>query len=166
MKTLYLMRHAKSSWKDPSLTDHQRPLNKRGKKAAPDMGRRLKERGVLLDIIVCSDAKRALDTAAAVAASLSLPPKMIHQAAELYHASAEEILGVVYRFREKWKRAMIVGHNPGFTDVANLFHANPRFNMPTAGIIELRFDATSWRHIHRDCLVFSSFDFPKNNKGI
>lgn len=165
MKTLYLMRHAKSSWKDPGLLDHQRPLNKRGKKAAPEMGRRLKAQGVLLDVIVSSDAKRAIDTAAAVANALHLPPKMIYQTAELYHASAEEVLGVVYRFKEKWKRAMIVGHNPGFTDVANRFHANPRFNIPTAGIIELRFNTTSWRHIHRDRLDFSAFDFPKNKKG-
>ena len=118
MKTLYIMRHAKSSWKDPDLMDHQRPLNKRGKEAAFDMGHRLKARNVRLDIIVSSDARRAMDTAVAIANVLRLPPKMIH----------------------------------------------PLSNLPTAGIIELRFKMPSWRHIHGDYLDFSFFDFPRNKK--
>lgn len=162
MKTLYLMRHAKSSWKDLDLVDHQRPLNKRGKKDAPEMGRRLKARDVQLDIIVSSDARRAVDTAAAVANVFGLPPKMIRQTTDFYSASANEILDAVHHFKDKWKRVMIIGHNPGFTELAHRFYPHPIANIPTAGVVELRFKVPSWRHIDRNHLEFSSFDFPKN----
>ncbi len=75
MKILLIVRHAKSSWKDPHLVDHQRPLNKRGKKAAPEMGRRLKKRGERPDMIVSSDARRAVDTAASMAENHRRAPK-------------------------------------------------------------------------------------------
>ena len=162
MKTLILMRHAKSSWKDPDLVDHQRPLNKRGKKNAPEMGRRLKKKGSTPDAIVSSDARRALDTAAAVAAKLNLSANAIHQSEALYHASPDRILDVIRQIPDKWKRVMVVGHNPGFTELANRFVAHPIANIPTAGIVELRFDAPSWRHIGSDNLKSSSFDYPKN----
>jgi phosphohistidine phosphatase len=162
MKTLYLMRHAKSSWKDPDLADHERPLNKRGKKDAPEMGRRLKKQGVQLDIIVSSDAKRAMDTAAAVATILGLPSKLIRPTTVLYHGSPDRILDVVYALKNKWKQAMVVGHNPGFTELANRFYPHAITNVPTAGIVALGFDVSSWRHIERGNLDFSYFDYPKN----
>ena len=162
MKILYLVRHAKSSWKDPDLADHQRPLNKRGKKNAPEMGRRLKKQGAVPDAIVSSDARRAIDTAAAVAAKLGLPADAIHQDEALYHASPGRILDIIRQFTDKWKRVMVVGHNPGFTELANRFVAHPIANIPTAGIVELRFDVHAWRHIGSDNLKFSSFDYPKN----
>jgi phosphohistidine phosphatase len=162
MKILYLMRHAKSSWKDPDLSDHRRPLNKRGKKNAPEMGRRLKKQGAIPDVIVSSDARRALDTAAAVAAILDLPADAIHQDDALYHASPDRILDIIQHFTDKWKRVMVVGHNPGFTELANRFVVHPIANMPTAGIVELRFDVRAWRHIGPHNLTFSCFDYPKN----
>ena len=126
------------------------------------MGRRLKKRGVVLDIIVCSDARRAMDTAAAVAKILSLPPKTIRPTAELYHARPERIAEAVYAFPDKWHQAMIVGHNPGFTELANWFYPHPIANIPTAGVVVLRFNVSSWRQIHRENLDFSTFDYPKN----
>lgn len=164
MKVLYLMRHAKSSWKDPDLVDHQRPLNKRGQAAALEMGRRLKAKGVRLDIIVSSDAKRAVATAMAVAKILRLSPNAIRENADLYHASAEMVLDVVHQFKDMWKTAMIVGHNPSFTELADRYHPDRIANVPTAGIVELRLKVLSWRRIHQNDLAFSSFDFPKNKE--
>lgn len=160
-----MVRHAKSSWKDPRLEDHQRPLNKRGKKAAPKMARRLKKRGLHPDAIVSSDARRAMDTAAAMADVLDLPGKTIRPNPELYHASAEEILAVVRCFEDDWQQVMVVGHNPGFTDLANLFYPSLIANVPTAGVVELQFNATSWQKIDRQNLKFSDFDFPKNTSN-
>ena len=165
MKTLLLVRHAKSSWKDPRLSDHQRPLNKRGKKAAPEMARRLKGLGLQPDVIVSSDARRALDTAAAMAEGLDLPKEVIRPMPELYGAASSEILEIVLQFDDSWQQAMVVGHNPGFTELANRFYPQTIANVPTAGVVELRFDASSWRQIRRNNLEFSRFDFPKNKKA-
>ena len=162
MKTLLMVRHAKSSWKDPRLEDHRRPLNKRGKKAAPKMARRLKKRGLFPDAVVSSDARRAMDTAIAMADVLALPSKVIHPTAALYHASSEEILEIVRGLADDWQQVMVVGHNPGFTDLADFFFPEPIVNVPTAGVVELRFDASSWQEIHEDNLAYSHFDFPKN----
>jgi len=162
MKILLMVRHAKSSWKDPDLADHQRPLNKRGKKDAPKMGGRLQKRGVRPDIIVSSDARRAMDTAVAMAEKLGLAPKAIRQTPELYHGAPDRILAVVHQFEDGWKQVMVVGHNPGLTEMANRFTPRPIANIPTAGVVELRFNTRSWRNISRDNLAFSSFDFPKN----
>ena len=161
MKSLYLMRHAKSSWKQPELDDHQRPLNKRGKKAAPEMGRRLNQRGILLDAIVSSDARRAMDTAAAVAKTVGLAFNDIHPDAGLYHASPNRILHAIGRLDDQWKRVMLVGHNPGFTELANRFYPQVIANVPTAGIVFLRFETSSWKHINRNNMTFSDFDYPK-----
>jgi phosphohistidine phosphatase len=162
MKTLLIVRHAKSSWKDPRLADHQRPLNKRGKKAAPEMARRLRKRELRPDAIVSSDARRALDTAAAMATGLGLPDQTIRPTPGLYHAGPEEILSTIHNFKDNWQQVMLVGHNPGFTELANAFYPHRIDNVPTAGVVELRFDVRSWREIDRDNLDFYDFDFPKN----
>ncbi len=161
MKTLYLMRHAKSSWKDPSLADHQRPLNPRGEKAAPRMGKRLKKKGVELDVIFSSDAKRAMQTAAAMADVLGLPPNDIRPDPKLYNAEPDAIFKAVNQFDDQWENVMVVAHNPRITDLANRFYSEPIANIPTAGMVELRFDAPSWRKIDRNNLWFATVDFPK-----
>ncbi|MFH1984336.1 MAG: histidine phosphatase family protein [Pseudomonadota bacterium] len=162
MKTLLLMRHAKSSWKAPHLIDHQRPLNKRGKMAAPEMARRLKKKGVALDAIISSDARRAMDTAAAVAKTLGMPLNAIRPNTALYHAAPDRLLDTVHRFEDSWHQVLLVGHNPGVTELVKGLYPEPIANVPTAGIVSLTFEATSWRQIGRDRLVSSSFDYPKN----
>jgi phosphohistidine phosphatase len=162
MKTVFIMRHAKSSWKDTHLADHQRPLNKRGKKAAPEMGKRLNERGVRPDAIVSSDARRAMETAASMAAMLGLSSNDIQEDPDLYDAPPNRILSVIHRFMDNWKQVIVVGHNPGLTELANRFYPYPIANIPTAGIVELGFKIASWLEIDRENLEFSSFDFPKN----
>jgi phosphohistidine phosphatase len=162
MKTLYIVRHAKSSWTDPYLIDHQRPLNRRGQKAAPEMARRLKKRGVRPDAIVSSDALRALETATAMAGILGLPGKAVHKNPAVYNATCDEIVEIVRRFKDDWKTVMVVGHNPTLTELANQFYPHLIENIPTAGIVELRFNVPSWKHIHRDHVDSGAFDFPKN----
>ena len=162
MKTLFIVRHAKSSWDDPYLIDHQRPLNKRGLKAAPEMARRLKKRGFCPDAIVSSDALRALETAMAMAETLGLPGKTVHQNPAIYNATSDDIVQIVRRFKDHWKTVMVVGHNPTLTVVANQFYPHLIENIPTAGIVMLRFNIPSWRLIHRDHVDSSTFDFPKN----
>lgn len=144
------------------MRDHDRPLNKRGKKAAPEMGRRLKQRGVRLDAIVSSDARRAVDTAEAVARVLDLPMDALRRAPDLYDAGTAEVFDLIRRFDDRWQQVLVVGHNPGFTDLANRFSPQPIVNIPTAGIVAFWFDASAWRDIDREHLTASMYDYPKN----
>lgn len=161
MKSLYVMRHAKSSWKDPHLHDHQRPLNKRGQRNAVEMGQRLKTRGVRPDLLLSSDARRAMDTAAAVAGCLEMDAAAIRPEPALYEASADSILRVVTALNDRWERVMIFGHNPGFTEFTNRFYSHPLDNLPTAGIVELSFDVCRWREVDPLHLVAICLDMPK-----
>lgn len=162
MKTLLLMRHAKSSWKDPRITGHQRPLNKRGKRAVADMGARFKTRGLRPDLFLSSDARRALDTATAICQALDMPASEIQADPGLYLATPERILSIVHELDDRWQQVMLFGHNPGFLAFANRFYPQPIAKLPTAGIVELVFDIRHWRDIEQQRLMDSRFDFPKN----
>lgn len=164
MKTLYLMRHAKSSWKEPGLEDHLRPLNNRGKRNVPVMGKRLKARAIHLDRVVSSDARRAVDTATPIGKMLGLNSAAIWLEPRLYDASRDEILNVVRGLADSWEQVMIVGHNPGLHDVVNLFYAPPIPKLPTAGIVTLVFDIDKWEKINPKQLIHCDFDFPKKHK--
>lgn len=161
MKTLYLMRHAKSSWKDPRLTDHQRPLNKRGIRNVQVMGKRLIARSIHLDRIVSSDARRALDTAVPIGEWLGLYSSAVQPEPLLYHASKEDIVNFVRGLDNSLQQVMIVGHNPGLHEVANLFFAPPVPKLPTAGIVTLVLDIDKWKNIDPKRLIHCDFDFPK-----
>jgi phosphohistidine phosphatase len=163
MKSLFIVRHAKSSWKDPRLMDHQRPLNKRGKKAAPKMGKRMKKKCVRPDAIVTSDARRALDTADLLVHAMGLPSEVIRLNPELYHAPPDGILDIVHHFPDEWNQVMVVGHNPGLTELANWFYPDYIENIPTAGIVKLRFETNAWDRIDQDKLIHSFFDYPKKH---
>jgi phosphohistidine phosphatase len=162
MKILLIMRHAKSSWKDPTLSDHQRPLNKRGKRNVPDMGARLVARKIKPDLIIASDARRALDTAIPIARIIGLDPETIMREPALYHATRAQLLKRVKGLDDRFEQVMVVGHNPGLGDLANSFLPQSLSNLPTAGIVELRFDVGAWQAIDPTCLVHSSVDFPRN----
>lgn len=166
MKTLYVMRHAKSSWKDTRLTDFQRPLNKRGQRDLLEMGRRLKKRAIQPDRIISSDARRAMDTAVPIVEMLGLDPAVIRPESGLYDATADQILDIVKHLDDRWQRVMLFGHNPGFTDFANLFLPQPIGNLPTAGIVELRFAVPTWRDTDRQQVLFSDLDFPKTSADL
>ncbi len=116
MKTLLIMRHAKSSWKHDDLPDDQRPLNKRGKRDAPRMGQLLREVGLVPQVIITSTAERARLTAAAVAEASGFDGE-VRPEAGLYNADVEACLAVVRGLADQFQTAMIVGHNPGLEEV-------------------------------------------------
>ena len=120
MKTIYIIRHAKSSWDDPDLSDFQRPLNERGKRDAPRMGKRLKEKDLHPDVVLSSPARRALSTAKRICKEIGFEKANIRTDRRLYHADEEAILAVLREIRDKHDLAFIFGHNPGLTDFVNL----------------------------------------------
>lgn len=163
MKTLYLMRHAKSDWSYAGLPDRDRPLNDRGRRDAPFMGQQLIAREVPpLDLIICSPAVRALSTATLVARELEYDTGTIQVEDELYDSDRESYLAIISRIKPSVEDVLLVGHNNTITDVAN--YLSPQFvpELPTAAIVCLHFDALSWRNLAKDSAEFGFFDFPKN----
>ena len=160
MKRLYLVRHAKSSWGDPELADIDRPLNNRGKRDAPDAGRRLKKRKVKPDLIISSPAKRARRTARVIAEQIGYPAERVVINDAVYHAAANELLAVVREIDDACGEAMMFGHNPGFTDLAGLLTGASVDNLPTCAIFCVDFDSDSWRDVAetKGTLVF--LDYP------
>ena len=161
VKELIIVRHAKSSWKDDTVYDHERPLNKRGKRDVPEMGARLKRRGCEPDLIVSSSAVRALETARTVAGEIGYPRKGIVVEDRLYGAGVTELLHVITGVDESVDSVMLCAHNPGLTDLAN--HLGPReiFNMPTCGVLHLRFEADTWSAVGHVCGDEVLYDYPK-----
>lgn len=167
MKELILVRHAKSSWKDPSLDDHSRPLNKRGKRDAPEMGERLARRGCDPDLLISSSADRAQETAKAIAGKLGYPRAHIQVEERIYHGRVDELLAAIRGVDASVETLMMFGHNPGFTDLANLLGPRDLFNMPTCAVLHLRFEIDDWAGIGRAAggQVAGEevlYDFPRN----
>ncbi len=166
MKKLYLIRHAKSSWEDPEMDDFVRPLNDRGKKDAPRMGKRLKEMGITPDLMISSPATRALDTCKAIAKVLNYPEEKIRTDKRLYHASDEQLLKVVQelkdRLNDEEEIVLLFGHNPGFTNFANELLDESIGNIPTCGIVAAKLNIKNWKDTNFGCGEMESFDFPKN----
>ncbi len=164
MKTLYLVRHAKSSWDNLFLSDHERPLNKRGKQNAPEMGKRLKARGIIADVLISSTAIRALSTARNIAREIGYKKKNIEKTRFLYHADEDAILELIRQQNDAKESVMLFGHNPGFTDCVNILTNANIDNVPTCGVIEITFNTDRWSDINKyeGTLVF--FDYPKKSQ--
>jgi phosphohistidine phosphatase len=160
MKTLFLVRHAKSSRDDPSLPDRERPLNDRGMQDAPMMGKRLAQRRVKPDLIVSSPALRALTTAQRVAEELGYGREDIAVDDRLYASSADALLGVIGALNNKLHRVMIFGHNPEFTDLAHRL-SNEIVDMPTCAVAEFSFDTEAWSNVGTLQPARVALDYPK-----
>lgn len=146
MKTLLLFRHAKSSWKDESLSDHDRPLNKRGKRTAPMMGHLAKEKGLVPDLIVSSTAVRARATAEAFAEACQYDGG-IDFTEDLYLATAGELLVQAQnRAPNRVERLLLVGHNPGMEDLVNVLSGH-REAFPTAALAVFELEIDRWREL-------------------
>jgi len=146
MKTLVLVRHAKSSWDDPSLADKDRPLNDRGKRDAPKVGERLARTGAKPDLILSSPAKRALATAEIIARKLGYKRKDIVVDDRLYAVEAEVLLDVIRRLDDEAECVMLFGHNPELTELAHRLSSKIN-HMPTCAVAEFTFDVKSWKRI-------------------
>lgn len=163
MKTLYLMRHAKSSWDFPELSDHDRPLNNRGRKDAPLMGRELMSREVTVDLIVSSSAVRALTTATLVAKELEYDTEKIAVEEEIYKANKQELLTIIKHIPNQFDKVMLVGHNYTISELANMLSPDMVPTMPTAAVVCLTFNCGTWAEINKQNASFAFFDYPKNH---
>lgn len=163
MKTLYLIRHAKSSWNDFSVKDIDRPLNDRGKKSAPLMGKILADSGLKPDVMFSSPAKRAFSTAKKVAKELGYQKDYIIIEPSIYEAGVKDLLHLVNGFKDEWKTIVLFGHNPGFTDFCNYLAGTDIINIPTCGVTKIELEIKSWKLASKDTGHLASFDFPKNH---
>jgi len=160
MKTLYLARHAKSYWKDQSIPDFDRPLNNRGKRDAPFMGKVLNDKKIKPNLIISSPAKRTKKTAIEIAAKIGYPEKKILFNEDLYEASSNTIIKVLNKIDERYNSVMIFGHNPGLTVLNNQVSNNYIDNIPTCGIVALQLDK-KWSELNKNTCKFLFFEYPK-----
>ena len=162
MKTLFLIRHAKSSWDNTALPDKDRPLDDRGKRDAPKMGKRLQERDVKPDMILSSPAIRALTTAEIIAKKLDYKLKDIVVDDRLYAGQADDLLDVIHELGDKLERVMLFGHNPELTELAHRLSSEIA-RMPTCAVAEFTFDAKSWSDIGKAKPARVALDYPKKS---
>jgi phosphohistidine phosphatase len=162
MKSLLLIRHAKSSWGDFSLPDFDRPLNERGKHDAPMMARRLLKKGVTLDLLVSSPAKRAKRTAQVFAEEFQKDKESVLYKDELYLAGSEQFYSVISKLDDSVNHVAIFSHNPGITTFANSLEVASIDDMPTCSIFAITSTAESWSAFRKAKKEFWFFDYPKN----
>ncbi len=162
MKTLTILRHAKSSWKDSSLSDHDRPLNKRGEGDAPVMGARIQQAGIRPSLIVCSPAARAWTTAKLIAHEISYPNEFLQRDERLYLAGVQRVIDLLCEQDVGFNSIMIVGHNPGFTDFANYLVPGLTHNIPTCGVVSVMIDTDDWNLKTKKNVELTTYDYPKN----
>lgn len=162
MKSLILVRHAKSSWGDFSLPDFDRPLNDRGKSDAPMMARRLKDMDARPDALVSSPARRARKTAQAFAEVLHIPKEQFILEENLYLASPETFHKVVSGLKDDFDTIALFSHNPGISDYANQLGVANIDEMPTCGIFAVKAPVKHWSEFRNAKKEFWFFDYPKN----
>lgn len=163
MKTIYFNRHAKSDWSDGDLNDFDRPLNHRGLNDAPNMGKRLKAKGEIINLFVSSPANRAIATARLMAAEYNFPMENILEVQRLYLPSRRDFLNSISEVDNSHKSIILFAHNPGITEVVEYLTGEAIGNMPTCGIAKLEFpSAHAWDEISGGTGRLVFFDYPKN----
>jgi phosphohistidine phosphatase len=163
IKTLYIVRHAKSSWGDADLSDFDRPLDKRGIKDAQLLFSHWANDFKRIEHIATSPANRAWSTSMLFCETADISKSLITNYESLYEASAADVYEVIKSFSNDMSAAALVGHNPSLTNFVNQFLKRQVDNLPTTGIVKLVFNCTSWDQISKERLVDSKFDFPKNH---
>lgn len=162
-RRLILLRHAKSSWDDSSQRDFDRPLNKRGLRDAPRMGRLLRDAGIKPAVIISSDAKRALTTAKLIATELGHPVDDIRPNHALYLAPPTTLLEALATMATHDNDVLMVAHNPGMTDLANQLSDARIDNLPTCGVVIITQDAEDWHELGNNAGCFEGFYSPKKD---
>ena len=163
-KRLLLIRHAKSDWGNPSIRDFDRPLNKRGNAAAPDMAQRMVKQNIYPDFIVSSPALRALTTANYFAKAWRIDENKIETDKNIYEAGIKSLLQVVNKFDNRYHTIALFGHNPGLTDFANYLSDVNIYNMPTCSIVMLEFSSEDWSSVGSSTAKVLLFDYPKSGE--
>ena len=162
MKTLLLVRHAKSDWGNPLLDDFDRPLNERGKKDAPEMAKRMVDRKIAIEAFISSPAKRAKSTAKKFAKAYKQDKDDIILVKELYAAPSNVFFDVISKVKDKFDTIAVFSHNPGITDFANQLTDASIDNIPTSGIFAIKADTKSWAEFREAKKEFLFFDYPKS----
>ena len=163
-KTLILVRHAKSSWADPHLTDHERPLNKRGLDDAPKMARRLAKRGERPDQVVTSSALRALETAKVFASKLEVADRPLVVEPKIYGAGVDELVELIRGFDEGLGSVLVVGHNPTLSELCHRITGEELGELSTCSVVTLRVPSGTWGSVGRAKLDLFDLDYPKKKK--
>ena len=161
-KHLILVRHAKSSWADRQLTDHDRPLNTRGARNAPVMGARVQALGIRVEGLITSSALRARTTAEHFLDALDPTPAKLRVESDLYHADVATWLAFMETLPDTWSSVMAFGHNPGLTELAADVWNLPVNNVPTCGVLWLTFTGPTWKKAATKQPRAALFDYPKN----
>jgi len=162
MKTLVLVRHAKSSWADPALADHERPLNKRGRRDAPAMAERLAKRKLRIDRVVCSTALRARETVEAFAVVLDIDGRDIVHDGRLYLAEPGEILDVVREQDDAHGTVLVCCHNPGVEELIERFTDDPPAKVRTCAVAEVTCGSKRWLDFGTEVVALGYMD-PKTD---
>jgi phosphohistidine phosphatase len=163
MKTLYLVRHAKSSWSYPELEDFERPLSNRGRKSALLMGTILKKLKAAPDLLISSPANRAAMTARMIADAIHYPLDKIQYTERIYLADEALLIQVVKNINNSVNQAMLIGHNPGLTGLANTISDQPIKDIPTGGVCCMDLKIPSWKEVREHGGKLRFFEFPKNH---
>jgi phosphohistidine phosphatase len=161
LRRLTLLRHAKSSWGDPDLKDRDRPLNERGERDAPMMGRRLRARGARPTLILTSPALRARRTAQIIAREINYPQEFLQREEDLYLASPDQITAVLARQDDAFRDVVVCGHNPGLTELANRLTGAHIDNVPTCGTVVIELNLPSWSRLPGARGDLALFDYPR-----
>ena len=166
MKTLLIVRHAKSDWTHIGQSDYDRTLSERGLRDAPAMALRLKERSFMPDLIVASTAARAAETARLLARGIEYDEERIQWEQDLYHAPAGLMRDILAQTPDTVNTLMLVAHNPGITDLANSFCGPLTDNVPTTGMAAFRLDLKHWADLYTAPATLFFYDYPKNGPGL
>ena len=164
MKSLFLTRHAKSSWDHAGLSDIDRPLNNRGKKAAPFMGQLIYDKADIPDLLISSPAKRAFSTAKEFAKIFGLIEDDIIVNNTIYGAGPYQLLDIVKNQDNLHHSLMLFGHNPTFTTFTNMVSNENIFNIVTCGVVRIDFNFSNWIDIEYGSGNLIYYDYPKKHK--
>ena len=163
MKSVLIVRHAKSSWDSPGVPDFDRPLNDRGKDDGPKMAKRLLNKKISIDAFISSPAKRAKKTATLFASEYGIEKDDIILVPELYHPAAEAFFEAIARAPEKAETIALFSHNPGITEFVNMLTDTKVDDMPTCAIYAVRADIRRWTEFQKARRQFWFFDYPKSD---
>ncbi len=161
MKNLYLTRHAKSSWGNPGLADIDRPLNSRGKKAAPSMGKLIMDKGEKPELLISSPANRAFSTAKVFASAMGLHETDVLIKDTIYGAGVHQLLNLVQDVDDLYNSIMLFGHNPTFTSFGNMVSGENIMNIVTCGVVRIDFEFSSWKNIDFNSGRMIYYEYPK-----
>lgn len=147
MKTVYIVRHAKSSWDFPHLSDHERPINKKGKKRTRIITDYLSKNKITIDLIISSHAVRASETAGIIARAIDYPAESIRIDRMIYHTNADRLIEQFFTLPNEVSSVMLVGHNPTLTNFVNNYLDDKIDWLPTSAVVCMKFNTNNWEDI-------------------